>query len=94
MFFIGVGHSIEEVEMDYSEWLGPDYKEHYDKNLKKTSTLICNHVTPHDSMLLTIYTENAFALDISFKSMPLMGNLANIVDAINIPRSGNEEQRQ
>jgi len=43
---------------------------------------------------LTIYTRNAFALDISFKTMPLMGNLANIVDAIYIPRSGNEEQRK
>ena len=80
--------------MDYSEWLGPDYKSKYDSNLKMTSTLISNHVTPHDSQILTMYTRNSFALDISFKTMPLMGNLANIVDAIYIPRSGNEEQRK
>jgi len=91
MFFLGFSHSEVEVEMDYSEWLGPDYKQKYDNSLKKTSTLISNHVTPHDSMILTIYKANAFALDISFKTMPLMGNLANIIDAIYIPRSGNEE---
>jgi len=38
-----------------------------------------------------MYTRNSFALDISFKTMPLMGNLANIADAIYIPRAGNDE---
>lgn len=34
-----------DVDADYSEYLGPDYKEKYDKEIKKTSTIICNHVT-------------------------------------------------
>lgn len=42
-----------DVDADYSEYLGPDYKEKYDKTILKTSTIICNHVTQHDSMMIT-----------------------------------------
>lgn len=80
-----------DIDADYSEYLGPDYKEKYDKTIKKTSTIICNHVTQHDSMIITQFMNNAFACDISFKSMPLMGGLATMVDAIFVPRGGNDE---
>lgn len=42
-----------EVDADYSEYLGPDYKEQYDKEIQSTSTIISNHVTQHDSMMIT-----------------------------------------
>ena len=42
-----------DVDADYSEYLGPDYKEKYDSSILKTSTIICNHVTQHDSMMIT-----------------------------------------
>ena len=82
-----------EVDADYSEYLGHDYKEKYDTEIKKTSTIICNHVTQHDSMIITQFMNNSFACDISFKSMPLMGPLAYMVDAIFVPRGGTEAAR-
>lgn len=68
--------NLVNVDADYSEYLGPDYKEKYDKSLKMTGTIICNHVTQHDSMIITQFMNNSFALDLSFKKMPLMGSLA------------------
>lgn len=82
-----------EVDADYSEYLGPDYKEKYDKEIKKTSTIISNHVTQHDSMIITQFMNNSFACDISFKTMPLMGSLALMVDAIFVPRGGSDAAR-
>ena len=35
----------------------------------------------------------AFSLDMEFKKMPLMSNIANVIDSIYIPRGGTEEKR-
>ena len=86
--------SLIEVDADYSEYLGPDYKEKYDKTLKMTGTLISNHVTQHDSMMITQFINNSFACDVSFKKIPMMGSLATMVDAIFVPRAGTEESRK
>ena len=40
----------EEVDMDYSYWLGPDYKSKYKQGIKKTSTVVSNHVSWIDAM--------------------------------------------
>lgn len=52
MMIAGVNCEYEEVDFDYSEYLGPDYKKHYDHGIK-TSTIISNHVSWHDTMNLT-----------------------------------------
>jgi hypothetical protein len=49
-FVCGLFTSGKEVDMDYSYWLGPDYKKKYKQNIKKTSTIISNHVSWIDSM--------------------------------------------
>jgi 1-acyl-sn-glycerol-3-phosphate acyltransferase len=59
-----------------------------------TGTMISNHVTQHDAMIITQYLNNSFALDISFKKIPLMGSLAQMVDGIFVPRAGSDEARQ
>jgi hypothetical protein len=35
----------------------------------------------------------ALSLDIEFKKVPLMSNIANVIDSIYIPRGGTEEKR-
>ena len=35
----------------------------------------------------------ALSLDIGFKKVPLMSNIANVIDSIYIPRAGTEEKR-
>lgn len=67
--------SMVEIDADYSEWLGPDYKEQYDKSIKKTSTIISNHVTQNDPLAIYQYIHHAMTLDIGFKDVPLMGGL-------------------
>ena len=52
MLVAGIITSYEEVDFDYSEYMGPDYKKHYDGSIK-TSTIISNHVSWHDTMNLT-----------------------------------------
>ena len=49
---IGAWVSVRHVDMDYSEWLGPDYKEQY-KPIKKVSTVVMNHTTVFDVLCLT-----------------------------------------
>ena len=52
MLLAGILTEYEEVEFDYSEYLGPDYKEKYDHSIK-TSTIVSNHVSWHDTMNIT-----------------------------------------
>ena len=51
LFIGGITVSFKSVEYDYTEYLGPNYKEKYKKNIM-TSTLICNHVTWPDTAYL------------------------------------------
>lgn len=41
----------EEIDCDYTYWLGEGYKEKY-RSIKKTSTVICNHVSWLDTICL------------------------------------------
>ena len=52
MLIAGVNTEYEEVVVDYSAYLGPDYKTQYDESIK-TSTIVSNHVSWHDTMNLT-----------------------------------------
>jgi hypothetical protein len=65
MFICGTSSSKEEIECDYSYWLGPNYKDHY-KPTNKTPTVICNHVSWLDTICLYQYFTLAFSLDIGF----------------------------
>ena len=48
LFIGGITVSFKPVDYDYTEYLGPNYKEKYKKNIM-ASTLICNHVTWPDT---------------------------------------------
>ena len=51
MLFVGIWTTREFKEMDYTEYLGPNYKEKY-RSIKKTSTVVCNHVSWVDTQNL------------------------------------------
>mmetsp|Transcript_11024 Transcript_11024/g.18428 ORF Transcript_11024/g.18428 Transcript_11024/m.18428 type:complete len:272 (+) Transcript_11024:24-839(+) len=91
-FICGLFTRKEKVDFDYSYYLGKDYKEGY-RDVKKTSTIICNHVSWIDTMNLYQYFSMAFTLDVGFKKAPLMNKLGDLVDSIYLPRGGNEESR-
>ena len=52
MMVAGIITEYEEVDFDYSEYMGPGYKKEYDESIK-TSTIVSNHVSWHDTMNLT-----------------------------------------
>ena len=51
MFICGTSTTKAELDCDYSYWLGPNYKDNY-KEINKTSTVICNHVSWLDTICL------------------------------------------
>ena len=54
--------SKKEVEIDYSYWLGPNYKQNY-KPTKTPSTVVTNHVSWIDTPLIMLNTIVAVTLD-------------------------------
>ena len=85
-------HDIEEVEVDYTYYLGPGYKEQF-KKVKCASTVVSNHVSLWDSQNITQYMLTAYTLDEMFLNAPLMGSLGAVLDSIFIPRGGTEEEK-
>ena len=53
LFAAGVSSSRKTIDYDYTPYLGPNYKEGM-ADTKKTSTLVCNHVSWLDSMVLML----------------------------------------
>lgn len=80
----------EIKECDYSFYLGKNYKENY-KPIKSTSTIVCNHISWLDVVVLIKHLSPAFAPSAEFRGMPLLGTLIDFLDSIYIPRGGSEE---
>lgn len=69
--------TTEHVDVDYSEYLGPDYKETM-KPVKKVSTIICNHMSFMDIVILCgSYLQPAFTPSIKFSEVPLLAGACN-----------------
>lgn len=51
VFLSGMTTSVVHQEVDYSYYLGEGYQSNY-KDIKKTSTLVCNHVSWLDPLIL------------------------------------------
>jgi 1-acyl-sn-glycerol-3-phosphate acyltransferase len=65
----------------------PDYKTHM-KKIKRTSTIVSNHVSWLDPVVLIKNIRPAFAPSEEFRNVPLLGTLASVIDSIYIPRGG------
>jgi len=60
LFVAGMRTSVKYIDLDYSEYLGPDYKNNQ-KKIKRTSTIVCNHVSWLDAVVLIKNIRPAFA---------------------------------
>jgi 1-acyl-sn-glycerol-3-phosphate acyltransferase len=85
LFICGLRYEKKHIEFDYSKYLGPDYKNDKRKS-KYTSTIVTNHVSWLDSIILFCCFECSFAPSKEFKSVPGVGVLAQAIDCIFIPR--------
>ena len=89
----GMSTTITEKDVDYSYYLGPDYKKGY-KNIKKTSTIVSNHCSWLDSLILIKYITPAFAPTAYFLTVPIFGKVCSMLDSIFIDRGADEQGRQ
>ena len=92
LFLSGCNSSLKHVDADYSEYLGKGYKDSF-KKIKRTSTLVCNHVSYMDATVMIKEIRPALAPSAEFKNAPLVGTLIKVLDSIFIPRGGSEEKR-
>eukprot|EP00356_Strombidium_inclinatum_P016455 CAMPEP_0170493354 /NCGR_PEP_ID=MMETSP0208-20121228/13746_1 /TAXON_ID=197538 /ORGANISM="Strombidium inclinatum, Strain S3" /LENGTH=373 /DNA_ID=CAMNT_0010769273 /DNA_START=276 /DNA_END=1397 /DNA_ORIENTATION=+ len=84
--------SVTSKEFDYSYYLGDHYKENQ-KKVQNTSTIVSNHVSWLDPVILIKNIRPAFAPSAEFKNVPLLGTLIECIDSIYIPRGGSEESK-
>ena len=90
LFIAGTRTSLKFVDVDYSYYLGPNYKNNV-KKIKRTSTIVCNHVSWLDPVVLIKNVRPAFAPSSEFKTVPVLSTLIDCIDSIYIPRGGSEE---
>lgn len=79
-------------DADYTEYLGPNYKDKYKKDIV-TSTYVSNHVSWIDTMCIYQYYRLALSLDEGFIRAPIMGRMAMLIDSIFLPRGSSAEKR-
>jgi 1-acyl-sn-glycerol-3-phosphate acyltransferase len=92
LFIAGTRTSLKFVDVDYSFYLGPNYKNNV-KKIKRTSTIVCNHVSWLDPVVLIKNVRPAFAPSSEFKTVPVLSTLIDCIDSIYIPRGGSEEKK-
>ena len=93
MLLFGCWTTVKEVDVNYTYYLGPDYKQKM-KPIKKTSTIIANHISFLDGPCLIKAIFPAFAPSIEFASFPVVSTILNTMDSIYMPRGGTEEAKK
>jgi len=92
LFIAGMKTTLRYQDVDYSYYLGPEYKRKM-KKIKRTSTIVSNHVSWLDPVVMLYNIRPAFAPSEEFKRVPLIGTLCDVIDSIYIPRGGSPEKR-
>lgn len=92
LFVAGTRTSVKYIDLDYSEYLGSDYKKNQ-KKIKRTSTIVSNHISWLDAVVLIKSIKPAFAPSAEFGTVPLISTLADSIDSIYIPRGGTEQNK-
>ena len=85
--------SVTYQDVDYSYYLGDGYKSKY-RDIKKTSTIVCNHVSWLDPLILIYIITPAFAPSAYFKTVPVFSTTCSVLDSIYIDRGADEVTRQ
>jgi len=76
---------VHHDELDYSEYLGPNYKEGY-ADVKKASTIVCNHCSWLDCLVLICEVCPGFCPTIGFKNVPIFNTTIEALDSFYIDR--------
>ena len=90
LFIAGLSTRTKKIDFDYSFYLSEGYKKN---DPKITSTVVCNHVSWLDPVVLIKNVGCAFSPSAEFKGLPLLGTLIDALDSIYIPRGGSDENK-
>jgi lysophosphatidylcholine acyltransferase/lyso-PAF acetyltransferase len=78
--------------MDYSYYLGPDYKK-TQKLPKYVSTVVANHSSWADNLLEMIYYRTSFVAKVEVLNVPFISTIARALQCIYISRIGDASAR-
>ena len=84
--------SIEYKDVNYEYYLGPEYLSN-SVVFRKTSTIICNHSSWLDTVILLRHIRPAYGASAEFQKAPLLSTCINNLDGIYIPRGGSRKSK-
>ena len=88
----GLSVTRKDIDMDYTEYLGPDYKSKY-RQIKATSTVVCNHVSWLDGHVLYSRFKFGITADRGFKET-ILGKALYALDGLFMPRAKSEKDKE
>lgn len=91
MMLTGVYWSSSDLDVDYTYYLGPGYKETMSK--KYASTIISNHVSWLDGMVIATRVLPSMTPKASLKKTPIVSTLGYAIGNVWIPRGTSQEDR-
>lgn len=93
IFLAGMTTDVTYKDVDYSFYLGEGYKEKY-KDIKRTSTIVSNHCSWLDALIMINIFMPAFTPTAAFKTVPVFSTTCEVLDSIYINRGADEASRQ
>ena len=91
LFICGVSTSVtRHKDVEYSKYLGANASK---LETEYASTIVCNHISWLDPIVLIKNIMPAFAPTSGLKDVPLLRTLIDCLDSIYIPRGGSEENK-
>lgn len=93
---VGIIPIIKHVDVDYTKWLGPDYKNQPFPKKYRTPTYVSNHIGWSDGCLYfwALHGDIAFLAGDFVKNIPLVGYIVSATEGIFCPRGGTTEAKQ
>jgi 1-acyl-sn-glycerol-3-phosphate acyltransferase len=77
LFMYGIFVNFQEVEFDYSEYLGPNYKDQEDSTVRAT-TLVSNHISSIDILIfLSHRLQPGFVAKAEVRKAPMVGEISH-----------------
>ena len=93
LLFGGVIYRRVDKDCDYTEYLGPNYKNEFKKNIT-TSTIVSNHITWIDGWVALQYGVFAPVSAAENKKFPLIGSIYNVLNAVHVERGASKEKNE
>ena len=93
MLIGGVIFRQEEIDFDYSAYLGPNYKNSFRCDIT-TSTIISNHVTCLDAWIIAQLGRFSVISGVETNSFPIAGSICKVLHALMIDRAASTDAKE